>query len=99
VTLPFLIEMLGWLGAGTLGVRAIPQTYKCWKQGHAKGISRSFLWLWILGQIFMLAHFVGMYLLPGTHSLSMICYSVFILCLVSIITFYRYFPREDQEGL
>ena len=87
-----LVEILGWLGAGLLGIRAIPQAYKCCKQGHAKGISRSFLWLWISGQVFMLAHF-----LLGAHSWSMIFYSIFVLCVVSIILWYKYYPRKNKD--
>ena len=93
MTLPLLLEILGWLGAGILGVRAMPQAYKCWKQGHADGISKSFLWLWIFGQLFMLAHFS-----LGASSISMVVYSIYVLIVVSIIMWFKYFPTTPKTS-
>jgi len=90
-----LFEIFGWLGASLLGIRAIPQVLKCHKQGHSNGISRQFLWLWICGQIFMLSHF----LLSPVVSISMVSYSVFVLCLVSVILYYKYFPRKQEAKI
>lgn len=51
-----MIEVIGWIATGLLILCGIPQAYACIKQGHAKGVSALFIWLWTLGEAFGLVY-------------------------------------------
>jgi len=43
--------MIGWLGSICFMICGIPQVYQCIRDNTAKGVSLSFLLLWLLGEI------------------------------------------------
>ena len=54
-----MIEHIGWIGSLMLGGCALPQVYKCWKEGNADGVSKGFLLLWLGGEILMQVYVIG----------------------------------------
>jgi uncharacterized protein with PQ loop repeat len=53
-----LPDILGWVGGALLVACAFPQARKVWKEGHARGMSGSFLWMWIAGSALTLAYLI-----------------------------------------
>ncbi len=45
-------SICGWVGSIAFSICAAPQAYECWKKKHARGISSSFLALWVAGEVF-----------------------------------------------
>jgi uncharacterized protein with PQ loop repeat len=54
-----MIEVIGYVGAFAFAISALPQTLKCYKEGHADGLSRYFLALWLIGEISMIAYTIA----------------------------------------
>ncbi len=48
--------ILGWLGAAALSICGVPAAWKAFRDGHARGMSGSFLALWWLGELALLGH-------------------------------------------
>lgn len=46
-----MIEIIGWIGSTLFALCGLPQAIQCYKQGHARGVSKLFLWMWLLGEI------------------------------------------------
>ena len=84
-----MLELVGWIGAVCLGVCAVPQTIKTVKQGHARGISLSFLLLWIVGEMLTFV-----YVLPKKDLPLLVNYGLNLICL-SVILRYRMQPRVN----
>lgn len=53
-----MTEAIGILGAFCFAVCAVPQAWQCWRDGHARGLSWSFLALWLVGEMATLAYVV-----------------------------------------
>jgi uncharacterized protein with PQ loop repeat len=47
--------MIGWIGAVAFGICGLPQAAKACRDGHAEGLSLSFLVLWTIGEVFTFA--------------------------------------------
>ncbi len=43
-------SILGWTMAIAFAICGVPQAYECYKNGHGKGLSYSFMVLWIIGE-------------------------------------------------
>lgn len=86
-------EILGWLMTFCFVVCGIPQAYKCYKDGNGKGLSVSFILLWLFGEILGLLYSLGIkpfqiplfvnYLLSGLITV--------------IILKYIWFPRNGKR--
>lgn len=50
------MEIFGWLSSLLFMICGIPQAYKTYKQGHAKGLSFTFIITWFLGEVFGLVY-------------------------------------------
>jgi uncharacterized protein with PQ loop repeat len=86
-----MVEFIGWIATTLLVVRTFPQVHKCYRKGNAKGLSRSFLWLWFVGQVLML-----IYLSLQMIAVPLIVYSVINLFSLLVILKYRYYPRLEK---
>jgi len=51
--------VIGWIGSALLAGCALPQAWKSFKDKHSKGISRSFIWTWTVGELFMFYYIVN----------------------------------------
>ena len=53
-----MLESIGWTGSMMLAICELPQVFKCWKEGHADGVSWGFLFLWGGGEVLLLIYSV-----------------------------------------
>jgi uncharacterized membrane protein YhaH (DUF805 family) len=82
-------EALGWLGSFCFSVCVLPQLALVVRQGHARGTSKLFLWLWALGELAMLTY------VPLKHGWDwplQVNYGFNLAC-VCVLFRYVYWPR------
>lgn len=80
-----MLEILGWIGALCLGLCALPQAWQSFKTKSSQGISSSFLFLWIVGEIATL-----IYICLTTAQVPLIVNYIFnLLCLLIILRYKR----------
>ncbi len=48
-----MIEVIGWIAGLLFAFCGLPQAIQCYKQGHAKGVSSTFILMWLTGEILM----------------------------------------------
>lgn len=53
-----LIQILGWLGAFLLAVCGLPQLFKTIKTKNFDSLSITFIWCWLLGELFLFTYVV-----------------------------------------
>lgn len=46
----------GWVGALLFSICGLPQAWKCFREGHANGLSWGFLLMWIGGEVLCAIH-------------------------------------------
>jgi len=51
----FVTELVGWIGSICFATCGAPQAIACIKQGHARGLSFTFLVLWFMGEVCYIA--------------------------------------------
>jgi len=82
------LESVGWLSTLLLGLCGLPMAWQAIKLGHAHGVSRSFLWMWYIGEWAGVAYSAWL----GAWPIIINC---LINCMfISIIIKYSYFPRR-----
>lgn len=84
------IEMFGFLSAGLLAICGVPQAWHTYKVGHGAGISKMFIWLWLLGEIGTIFYTA---IALGFIAPLMMNYFINIV-IIGIIMKYIYFPRH-----
>lgn len=82
------MEMIGWIGSLFLAFCGIPQAWQSFRQKNSAGISREFLAMWFVGEIFTI-----LYVFPKMDLPLLFNYSVNLVCLI-IIGFYKIRGRE-----
>lgn len=85
-----MIEFVGWFGSILFALCALPQALKCWNDGHARGLSNSFLWLWLLGEASMIVYTV--FKLNG--DLPLLFNYMLNMSFLMLIMRYKYWPRK-----
>jgi uncharacterized protein with PQ loop repeat len=83
-----MMDFVGYLGSICLAICSLPQCIMSIRQGHSEGISKGFLLLWSLGEVFTL-----IYILPKADIPLLLNYSANIIFLI-IIWKYKLFPRK-----
>ena len=86
-----MIEIVGWAGSFSLALCGLPLAVKCYRDGHAKGLSAAFLWMWWGGEVGLLA-----YAVDGALGLPVVTNYGANLALVSVMLRYFHFPRSDR---
>lgn len=84
-----MIEFIGLLGGIFLAFSALPQVLQSIKNGHSNGISSLMLFLWFFGVLLMLIYSSIKY-----SDIFLITNYILNLTFVSIIFFYKLFPRK-----
>lgn len=84
-------SIISTVGSLLLLFRMVPQVIKCVKQGHGKGLSKLFLWSWLLGEGLILTHFV----IKSDGIGLIVNYSFMIVCILTVM-FYKFFPRVKK---
>ena len=85
------IELIGWIGSILFCFCGAPQAWKSYKDGHSRGISHGFLWMWGLGEVLTLIYVI----LSLRLSLPLITNYVVNLIFITIIFKYKYWERGD----
>lgn len=85
-----MIDLLAQVAQGLFILATAAQAYKCYKEGHAKGISHILLWSLMTGYLIMLAYVQVK--LGG----DMILFAGYLgqMVLFVVIGKYKYFPRK-----
>jgi uncharacterized protein with PQ loop repeat len=82
-----MIDIIGWIGAIAFSVCAVPQAIEAFKNKKCY-INKTFLRLWLTGEVFTLAYAIGIGAKP-----MIVNYIVNGICLI-IITYYNKSPHE-----
>lgn len=88
------IEIIGWLASFFFSICGLPQAILSHRSGKSEGVSSLFLWLWLLGELFMLAYMYLKYTWDGPVMINLIVNTSFIL----VILKYKYFPRKENNS-
>ncbi len=83
--------MILWISSILLAVCGIPQAFKTWKEGHARGMSMIMLQAWLWGEVGLLYAFSDKY---GIDWAMVTNYGLNI-CSILFILRYKIFPRES----
>ena len=86
------METLGFVGAALLAMCALPQAIKSYRDGVTYGLSTTFLWTWYVGEIIMLYYVYTTISDEG----PLFCNYLFNTLLLTVILYYKYFPRGDN---
>lgn len=81
-----MIEFIGWFGNALFAISAVPQAVRCFKQGHARGVSHAMLWCWVIGELCALFYGLAKDLPPPL----LMNYTINLLS-IAVILYYRYF--------
>lgn len=87
-----MLEQLGYISGLCLGWCALPQVFKAIKDGHAEGVSRFFIWLWLVGEIGMTVYTL---LKIGFDRPLLMNYGLNMV-LISVLVKYSYWPRRSK---
>lgn len=83
-------EVLGWLGAMCFAACGVPQAWKCYKDGHAEGLSLWFMLLWLGGEVFYVAAILIDF---GFIAWMMFNYAANFVCIM-VMGWYYFRPRN-----
>jgi uncharacterized protein with PQ loop repeat len=87
-----LWEWVGWTGTAMLAACTFPQAWHTYKLGNAKGMSASFLWLWIAGSTFTLVYL----LVQHNDALPVIAARILNYIPLFVMVFFMYRPRTPN---
>ena len=77
-----MITTIGWIGSLCLAFSGVPQAFRCYCQGHAKGLSIWTLSLWFVGEICYVIATIGEFgavpWLLTNYILNIICITVML---------------------
>ena len=90
-----MTEIIGWIGAFLFSICACPQAWQSYKDGHARGLNHSFLWLWFGGESCMIIYV----LLEHGLDLPLLTNYVFNFILLFVLIKYKYFERGTEKGM
>ena len=83
-------ELFGYAASACFILCGVPQVVLCIKQGHGKGLSHLFMWIWQFGEISLLV-----YAIFGLNfNIPMFLNSLFCSLICLLILKYLYFPRK-----
>ena len=83
------MEFIGWVGSFLLTICGAPIAWQSFKDGHSIGVNMPFINLWLWGEVFTLFYVLAQpeILIPlvANYALNIV--------MISIILYYRYYPR------
>lgn len=86
-------ELIGWIGSVCFALGGIPQALKCYKEGHARGLSCAGLLLWLAGEI---CYIISVLSLFGWVAWMMFNYITSTICLV-VMLWYKFRPEVPND--
>lgn len=99
--------LVGFLAAFMLQTCTIPQVYRVYKDGHARGFSEYFLWTWSLGLLLkaLYVHLTGgselliwIDLLSATSPIAILKYYYFPVIKTAPVTSVKIFKVRRYDG-
>jgi len=84
------MAFLGWIGSVLCALCGLPQAYKCFRQGHSIGVSRAFIFMWLIGEVCFIIATWGSFGFIGWLMLNYFCNIFFI----GVIIKYMFLPRK-----
>lgn len=89
-----MIDVLGYISAFLFAFCGVPQAYKSWRDGNSAGMSALFLWMWLAGEVGMLAYTIlAIELQPA---IPLLLNYVLNLIVLLVIMKYFYYPRQEK---
>jgi uncharacterized protein with PQ loop repeat len=86
-----MISLIGIIGSAMLAICGIPQAIQSIKTKSSAGVNSLFLWLWGLGEIFLI-----IYVANTTNDLILLINYLFNVLIIGVITYYKVNPKEDE---
>ena len=90
-----IAELLGWCSSICFAICAFPQAWVCYKQGHGRGISRKFMWIWLGGELFAFPYTLISFGWQWPIMFNLTLNTIFLI----VILYYIYFPRDKDAQL
>ncbi len=87
------MEFFGWISAIFLFFCGVPEASRSIKNGITTGISILFVWMWYVGELSGLIYILTM----KQISLPLLTNYAFNVIIVSILLWYKYFPRRNHD--
>lgn len=87
-----MIDVLGWIGGIFFTLCGAPLAYRCYIDGHARGLSTSFLYMWLGGEFFMHTYI----LLKHGLDLPLLIDHWASFIFLGVIFFYKYYERKEK---
>jgi len=84
-----MVNLLGLVGTLAFALSALPQAWKCWRDGHARGVSAGLIALWFTGEICSAIYVLGA-VSPKALLLVNYCFNALT---VGVIAWYKVRPR------
>ncbi len=84
-----MAETIGWIGSICFALCGVPQAWRCFRAGHAEGLSWLFLLLWLVGE---LCYIISVLASFGWVAWMMFNYVANILCIL-VILYYKRVPK------
>jgi len=82
------MSVIGWIGAILLSLCGLPQALKSRVDGHSRGVSWLFLYMWLIGEVCTLVYVFPMAKWP------LIVNYFLNLMFISVILYYKVKPRD-----
>jgi uncharacterized protein with PQ loop repeat len=88
-----MIQLIGYLGLALLMMACIPQAVKTIKQGHSDGMTAFYL-------ISLVVAFIILIIYMCLYKILVPIFINYIINLISysIMTYYKFFPRKQNDG-
>jgi len=85
-----VINIIGWIGSACFAICGAPQAWLSYTQGHSKGVDKTFLWLWLVGELCMIVYVPTKLAWDWPIMVNLVLNTFFIL----VIMKYAYYPKE-----
>jgi uncharacterized protein with PQ loop repeat len=91
-----VFETIGYIGGIAFAIAAFPQAYKCYKDGHAEGLSLWFLILLSVGEVcsFIYSCFISA---PFSEKIPYLLNYGFNIALLVVFFKYKLQPKEERS--
>jgi uncharacterized protein with PQ loop repeat len=85
------MEIIGWIGSFLFAFCCVPQSWQCYRQGHARGLDWMFILMWLFGEIL-----TTIYVWPKQDLPLLLNYFFNMLC-ISVIVKYKLWERKGIQ--
>ncbi len=85
------VEIIGWLGSILLALCGLPQAIHSFKTKSSEGLTWSFIFMWLVGEVFTLIYIVS----KSNVAPLLINYCLNIIFL-SVILYYKILPKKEN---